>query len=175
MELNEGQCERIARWLDGGDIALSAEELAEAQRIRRGEALLGTLLEVPVPPEVSRRVQRAVRRELGRGRRRIVRIVIDVAAIAAAALLIVALLLPSAAPAPPTAVPTAVLFEGAYPDTRSEELDAIAEQMDQVEARLLAALPPMPEEGVAAPAADDEAGRIFDDPWLEELLENLSS
>jgi hypothetical protein len=105
----------------------------------------------------------------------VLRVVVDLAAVAAAAVLIVALVLPSAAPAPPPAVPTAVLFDDDYRPAGAVELDAIADQVDQVESRLLAALPPVPEEGLATSAADSEADKVFDDPWLEELLQNLSS
>ncbi|MCJ7544432.1 MAG: hypothetical protein MUP47_07700 [Phycisphaerae bacterium] len=175
MELNERQSERIALWLDGRDVDLTAEELTAAQRLRRREAMLGGLLDVQMPPEVGPRAIRALRRELGWRRRRVLRIVVDVAAVAAAAVLIVALLLPEGVSAPPTAVPTTVLFEDAYRGARAVELDAIADQIDQVEARIVAALPPVPEEGLAETTADDEAGKVFDDPWLEELLQNLSS
>lgn len=175
MEPNELQSERIAQWMDGRDLELTAEELTVAQRIRRREALLGGLLDVQMPPGVHARALKSLRRKLGRRRRRVLRIIVEVAAVAAAAVLIVAMLLPSHVPAPSRPVPTAVLFEDSYRSAGAVELDVIAEQMDQVEARMLAALPPGPEEGLGDKAADDEAGRVFDDPWLEELLQNLSS
>ena len=72
-------------------------------------------------------------------------------------------------------MPTAVLFEDAYRGAGAVELDTIAEQIDQVDARLPAALPPMPEEGLLRIAAHEEPAKASDDPWLEELLQNLSS
>ena len=175
MELNERQSERIAQWLDGRDVELTAEELAAGQGLRRREVLLGGLLDVPMPPGVRARAIEAMRREQRRRRRRVLRVVVDVVAVAAAAVLIVGLLLPGQAPSPPGPVPTAVLFDDAYRGTRAVELDSIAEQVDQVEARMVAAVPPMPEEGVVEKATNDEGGKVFDDPWLEELLQNLSS
>jgi hypothetical protein len=174
MEPNESQSERIAQWLDGRDVPLTDPERSAAEDIRRREALLGGLLEAPMPPQARARAVKALRRELGR-RHRVLRVVIDIAAVAAAAVLIVALVLPSAAPAPAKPVPTAVLFDDDYRPTGAVELDAIAEQVDQVEARMAASLPPVPEEGLATSASDEETGKIFDDPWLEELLQNLSS
>ena len=53
MELNESHFERIARSLDGQDVALSAEEAALAQQIRRREAALGELLDVGLPAQAS--------------------------------------------------------------------------------------------------------------------------
>ena len=176
MKLNDTQCERIARWLDGQDVPLSDLERAAAEQIRRREALLGALLDSPVPLEIHAHVAAAVRRELHRrSRRRVLRIVIDLAAVAAAAVVLVALLLPAPAPAPQPAIPTAVLFDDDYRPAGAVALDAIAEQADQVEARLVAALPPVPEEGVATPAADTHRGKVLDNPWLEGLLQNLSS
>jgi hypothetical protein len=128
-----------------------------------------------MPPQAYVGAMASLRRRLHRRHRRLLRVVVDVAIVAAAAVLIVALLLPGHQPVSTQAVPTAVLFEDAYRGAGSVELDTICEQMDQVEARLVAALPPVPEEGLAKPAANDEAGKVFDDPWLEELLQNLSS
>lgn len=175
MELNEGQFERIAEWLDGRDVELSAEERTVGEGIRRRQASLGGLLDVQLPPGAYARARHALRRQVRRPRHRVLRIMIEIAAVAAAAVVIMALLLPPHAPALARQVPTAVLFEDAYRSDGAVELDTIAQQMDQVETRLLASLPPVPEEGLARPAANEETGKVFDDPWLEELLQNLAS
>ena len=172
MEPNEQQCERIARWLDGQEVPLSAEELSEARRLRRQEAQLGRLLDVPTSPAALAAAQHALRHAVARSRRSVLRIFLEVAAAAAAAVLIIALLWPQQASTLPGDVPTTVLFEASRHNPSHIELETIANQMDQVKAQMLASIPPMPQEGLAENGSDEED---LDALWLDEWFKELSS
>ena len=58
MNLTEEQYARVARWLDGQDVELSIEERAAAEEVRRGEADLAVVLDVPVRRETLDRARR---------------------------------------------------------------------------------------------------------------------
>ncbi len=174
MDPNEQSYERIARWLDGQEVSLDSQELSLAQHIRRQEVTLGGLLNVSVSPAALAAARKALRREMGWSRWRVLRIVVGISAVAAAAVLVVAMLLPEQTPTLPSHVPTAVLFGESDRSPSHVALEALAEQMNQVEARILASLPPRPEEGVVKDLLDksdrsDEEG--FDDLWMDEFDE----
>jgi hypothetical protein len=61
--LTDPQYERIARYLDGEAVELSAEELSAAREVRAGEEQVGALLQDPCPDRLrQQRLQRVVRR-----------------------------------------------------------------------------------------------------------------
>ncbi len=85
MDMNEKQYERIARYLDGENIALSTEERAVAEDLHRAEALVGKALDVTPPAESLQRAMstRSIRVHLHP--RRTLRFTLSAAAAVAAA------------------------------------------------------------------------------------------
>ena len=137
MTLNNEQYERIARRLDGQDIQLSGEEQALADALRAQEQYLDTMLPVPVPPEVLRRMDRRLTAALARPPHRVRWI--GVAAAAAAAVVIAVLVQvflnrPEQTPPDPLAgVPTETLFELSTTNGNGE-LTELAKEIDELEA-----------------------------------------
>lgn len=129
-----------------------ALQLALTAEVRRDEALLGPLLDAPVPPGTMQRVHRRVLAELARPQRRLLRIGSAAAAVAAAAaiLLVVALLprqpareAPIRAALPQAPVPVDVIVASVQ-EPRDLAVDLLAEEIDQLEAEILASGPPAP-------------------------------
>ncbi len=61
MEWNEAQYERMARWLDGENVELTADERGAAEEIRALERRAGSAMDVAVPPEAMQRAHRRAR------------------------------------------------------------------------------------------------------------------
>ncbi|GAG02154.1 unnamed protein product, partial [marine sediment metagenome] len=89
MNLTEEQYARIARWLDGQDVELSAEERAVAAEVRQGEGYLAAMLDVPLRREALDRAWRRLAADLARPRRRALQIGYAAGAIAAAAAVVI--------------------------------------------------------------------------------------
>jgi len=88
MDMNEKQYERIARYLDGENVALQSDEQAFVVEIRRAETLVGAALDVAPPADA---LQRALHRRhavaLHRSRRTL-RLTLSAAAVVAAAAIV---------------------------------------------------------------------------------------
>jgi hypothetical protein len=143
MSRSEEQYAHIARWLDGEDVVLSAEERAIADEIRRGERDLGAKLDVPLPPQALDRARRRLTRELTRSRRRIVRIgYLGGAVAAAAAVIIVCVTALWEGPARPRpdekGIAQTVSYEELFrePSLGDVELDMLSSQIDELEAEV---------------------------------------
>jgi hypothetical protein len=91
MTVNEESYERVARRLDGEEIALSPEERALAEEIARDEAALADSLDVRAPQAAIDRARRRMTAEMGRPSLHLLRRIAWTAA-AAAAILVVAVL-----------------------------------------------------------------------------------
>ena len=100
MSMNETHYERIARWLDGQDVTLSAAERAVADEIRRGEEMLASLAGGDWPRKAHDRASRRMAAELARPRRLWIGRSVAAAAVAAA-IITIALMLPTGPVAPP--------------------------------------------------------------------------
>jgi len=149
MNLTEEQYARVAGWLDGQDVKLSAEERAVAEEVRRGEGYLTAMLGVPARHEALDRAGRRLAAELARPRRRALRIGRLAGAIAAAAaVVILAVTFLRSPPAERPAAPGADVYELAWdefisePSAAEEELDLLARQIDEVEAEMSISFPP---------------------------------
>jgi hypothetical protein len=147
--LSEQQYERVARWLDGERIDLSAQEMAAGGEIRRGEASLVAALGVEMPPQVLRRVQKRIVAELARPAHRPVRIGFVTATAAAAALLLAAGLFrmaqdPGRAHSRVAEVTVSVLelMQALGSPYKDAEMDMLAGQMAELEADVLASRNP---------------------------------
>jgi hypothetical protein len=113
--LTDEQYERVARYLDGEPVALSAEETALAAEVQAGQQMLARALPVRAEPELTQRLQRRFHRR--RTRRTVLRAWGDVAVALAAAIVLVAVLpVRFVAPGPSDVHPAAALspkyFEG---------------------------------------------------------------
>jgi len=143
MILREEQYERIARWLDGETVDLSADEQAAAREIRERESLLSERLDVHAAPEVFASVERRVAAKLARPR---VRWVWAGAAVAAAAAIVLASLwflrtedVPPM-PAPGLDLTQAThqeLFAALQASTDAGELDLVDRDLSELEADVL--------------------------------------
>jgi len=137
MTLNDEQYERVARRLDGQDIQLSSEEQALAEAMRAQEQYLDSVLPVPVPAEVLRRVDRRLTAALARPRHRVRWI--GVAAATAAAVVIAVLVQvflnhqDKPRPDPLAGVPTEKLFEVSSTNGNGE-LTELSKEIDKLEA-----------------------------------------
>lgn len=85
--LNREQNDRVALWLDGEKLRLTAEESAVAEQIRRDEQWLADELSEPVPSRVMGRVSRQVAAVAAPRRVPVLRLGMLTAAAAAALLL----------------------------------------------------------------------------------------
>jgi hypothetical protein len=57
MKIDAGQYERMAQWLDGRNVELSADEMRGAERFGRAEAQLGAMLDVAIPADALERLR----------------------------------------------------------------------------------------------------------------------
>jgi hypothetical protein len=143
MGQDNQQDERIARFLDGEDVLLNADERAVAEDIRRQESAVGLLLPVALPSAAAQRAQRQLRATLGSRRRLRLWTAAGVAAAGVAAAILLALSLtwnsgPSAGgPSTLTAgvqVPQDVLKQSLASESDFDlEADLLAEELNQVE------------------------------------------
>ncbi len=163
MNLNEKQYERLALWLDGRDVELTAEEQALAETIRRREEQISGMLDAPIEPVVIGRVKaRIAAGARARPRRRIL---FGIAAAAAAATVIAVVLWRGAHPGGDGAgpvVPNDVMFGSTLETPDNEEIDILAEEIDSLEAEIIA--------GGMLPELEfqiDETGREVEEFWLE--------
>ena len=147
MELNERQYDRIARWFDGEDIELTEAERRVAEQIRRDEDSLRATIGVFLSAEAADRVRRRVMAGAARPGRRFIRIVWSIAGTAAAAALIMlaVALWPSqneqhSTLAETDTVPIEVLIQVMSQTPANGEMDALDQQLDELEAEILGTL-----------------------------------
>jgi hypothetical protein len=152
MELTEQQFERIARWLDGQELDLTAPERAAAEDLRRLEAQTGALLDVALPPEAMVRARRRMLQELAGRRRRTLRWagVLGAAAAAAAAIIVVLSLRPGPPPGDVSQPPPLLLADVPEAPTQGE-IDLLDKEVRDLEARLITSTLPGPEDAVLEP------------------------
>ena len=127
--------ERVARWLDGEDVELTAEQRALAEEVLADEAALAGALEVAPPPGVLHRVQAGlvrgpVRRPL---RRRYLAVLSAAAAVVATVLALWLVGRSSMGPATPEYVEQFLEPPAAALDAR---VDALAEELADAQVRL---------------------------------------
>jgi len=136
--------ERVARWLDGDGLALTAEERAVAEELRRDESAVGSLLDTPPP---GRALDRARRRANVALKGRVPRWRVGLlggAAAAAAAALVAIVLFPAPEP-PPTRIAanpaprtTGTAFLAALNALATEdEIDTLAGDLDEIAADIV--------------------------------------
>ena len=223
MIWTDEQYRRVARCLDGEDLALSQAELALAEEIRaderrmsaaleagmsgellvqadqhalaeevrRDQAALAGLLDADVPRQTTDRAYRRAVAALARPQRLLMRIGAAgaaVAAVAAAVLLTVALnsaqpsphgkagelartpgrappRVPALARAPIWAVPLEVLT-ASMQEPRDAAVEMVAQEIDELEADMLAAAVPTPED-----VGMDHLQRAVEEFWMDEVFE----
>ncbi len=174
MEYTDRQYERVAEWLDGEPVELTPHERALAEEIPALEAKLSGTMAVEIPPEAREQTKRRLAAELARpgvrwGRVRQAFAVAAVLAVVASAGL---LMLPGEKPDPPRKL-SVVSYEQVTEVTRSEalaaEMELIAEEVDELEAEMLASATDTGEytrAGMAVDAADAEMNEFWaDDPF----------
>lgn len=175
MELNEAQYERIAAFLDGRAIELTAGEREVAEEIRRGQAEIGDLLPAQAPREAMVRAGRRMRAALARpGRRWAVGIGLGVAAAAAIVLAAVALWEPSP---PEVSRPVAGAPNGwvddwvaGLSDSREDELGQLAREIDGLTEELAVGSVPSQEN----PGADLDVLELeIDEFWMDDPLPDV--
>lgn len=174
MNPTERQYERIARRLDGEDVALSAEELAAAEDIRRGERFLAGRLDVSIPPEAMEHLRRRTSAELARPRRRTVKIGYVAAAAAAAAILIavVSFRMMPHRPQSPLAISSDQAAEAdalLWASEPDPAIDMLARELDELEAEILVSLPPAQVDMELEAIGQDIEEFWLDDPSAEPL------
>jgi hypothetical protein len=151
MAISLEQYDRVAKWLDGQDIALDAQELELAGQVRNGLSSMGAAFDMPMP---SGAIQRAVD-SLPRRRPVIMRLApyIGAAAAAAAAIIVLAVGFVQQETRPPVAGPVAgvvvkpvarapavassgIELINAYEMPKELDLDIIAGQVDELQAHM---------------------------------------
>lgn len=182
-ELNENNYERVAAWLDGQAVELTAAEFALAQQIQQGEAELGGMLEASAPATSLAEARRTARQELARlGPVRVagglyvkVRSAVALAAaavvIAAAGLWMWGTLMRQAGPTGPAAVRHAVAAMPGMNELTTDEqviLAGYAGRFDRLQTDLTMT------EGAGPSAADtsatDPMSQALRQLWLEDVL-----
>jgi hypothetical protein len=148
MILSEEQYERIARWLDGEEIRLTAEEREAVSDLHRSRAVVAPALDVEVPREAMARAERRLRAALAHPRRRLLRIgaLAGGAAAAAAAAIVIAIsalhTLPPGGDADGVAKVPLEVFVAAMQESETEkEMLLLAREMDDLEAEWAALAP----------------------------------
>jgi len=167
MALNEQQYRRIASWLDGEPVALSPEERAVGEEIRRAEWRIRGLMDVGVRPEAIDRVRRRVAAELTRRRRRVLRIsYVSAAGVAAAIILAIAVFQPGPAgspTAPATAAPTPYVVP--EPTACDMEIELLAGDIDELTSEVL-----FSEFSIGLDTSFDVIEEEIQELWLSESL-----
>lgn len=155
MAISLEQYDRVAKWLDGQDIALDAQEMELAGQVREGLSSMGGAFDVPMP---SGAIQRAVD-SLPRRRPVIIRLAPYIGAATAAAAAIIVLAVgfmqqqqgpghPAQGPVAgavvkhsaraPAAAGSGIDLINAYEMPKEVDLDIIAEQVDELQAQMTA-------------------------------------
>lgn len=168
MLWNDEQYERVARWLDGDAVELTAAESALAEEIRAEEARLGDALQAAPPMVAMARARVRMIAAAARPRWHAVRWGLSGAAAAAAVLVAASLLwwggaqpqrMPGGAPL------TADMLSEAYmPESQNVDLDLIADELSDMQAEMVVGLPATRDD-----AEMDVLQDMVDLFWLEEI------
>lgn len=142
MTTQEAQYERIARYLDGERVELSADEQALADDLRAGERFLADGLAVNCPHSASRRAQRRLYSAVAARPRRTLRFVALAGSVAAAAAVVLLAVhvfwnpsLPEGMVVETVHVPTDVLMQSVESTSDLDlELELLAGQIEQAQA-----------------------------------------
>jgi hypothetical protein len=174
--LDEEQYERIARWLDGQKLELTAAELAAAEDIRQTEAQVGPALKAPMPPAAVRRARQRMIAAMAQPPLRLWRVAAFAAASAAAAVLLATLVWRQAPPPTPPG-PTAqvasadrALLAAMEAVAEDDEIDLVEQNLNEVAANIAVAAAP--------PRTDSQIERMEKDVeelYLDYILVELSS
>ncbi|MHC4295169.1 MAG: hypothetical protein ACYSTL_06250 [Planctomycetota bacterium] len=148
MELNERETQRVARYLDGELVDLTAGEQAVADDIRRREAILLEVPDIPVPSHAMHQARRRMMGELARPQRRTKWITwAGAGAAVAAAVLIVAVWVWRPDSQRPRFEVTPEALALAYENPAGDlDLDLIEEELEGLQADVLVSLHPEPVE-----------------------------
>ncbi|MDY6913293.1 MAG: hypothetical protein SVT52_02390 [Planctomycetota bacterium] len=150
MERDERQDDRIARWLDGQDVALTESERAEAMGFVEAERSVGRRLDAAPPRQAMDRARRRLTAELARPRRRHEQRARLIAVAAAAALILVAVaakLMMDYGSAPVgeapvyQGIPIETLVAAAQQSVADDEIDMLAGELSQLQAELVVSMP----------------------------------
>lgn len=150
MDMNEKQYERIARYLDGENVALQPDEQAFVEEIHRAETLVGAALDVAPPADALQRAMHHRHTVVLHRSRRTLRLTLSAAAVVAAAavvLLALSLLwkpLPQAdlpdlaqdtlVPRPSADVPVSDMIDSLKAvSTLDQDLDQLTEEFEREE------------------------------------------
>ena len=158
MKPTEEQFERVARWLDGEPVELSAAEREIADAIQRDERRMAAELDVSTPTAAMARARRRATAALAGRRRRWWPAVAATAA--AAAIVLVAISLRG--PTPPIDPPggDAVPMEVVLADVGEVDLDLLAEEVETLAAEVrLSGIP-----GGSAGALDPSVEELWTEP-----------
>ena len=146
MALTEEQYERIARWLDGESVELSAEERAAAEEVRGAEArLAGPMREVEVPARAMARARRRLAAATARPTLRARRVAVAAGAAAVAAAAVIALLMFLGGPERQKAdrdlvgdqtIPVEVWVATVQQTPGGDDIALLADELDKLEAEL---------------------------------------
>lgn len=155
MNMNEQQYERIARWLDGEAVDLTAAEQAVAQELRRDEAAIAeAMTDVKTPLAAMARARR--RMTAAAGGRRVLHLAFGaVGAAAAAAIVLAATMLwtptPAAGPvagnggaANSADVPPEVWVGAMAPSAQMETMSALGDAIDRLASEVAISTPALP-------------------------------
>ncbi len=139
MAMTESNHERIARWLDGESIELTADERAVADEIRRDELLLDSPIDARDQRQAMDRAANRMRASLARPRRRkrYLGWLTAAEAVAVAALLIVTWTVHMVNSGTGPDVPNVYITAVAGLDT-FDELDFLQDELDSLQADLSA-------------------------------------
>ncbi|MFP4054129.1 MAG: hypothetical protein ACLFV7_09725 [Phycisphaerae bacterium] len=174
MEYTDRQYQRVAAYLDGEPIELTGQERTLAEELPALETELEAALTVEMPPRTREEIRRRMTAELARPTVRWGRVLRVFAAAAVVAVVASAALLtlPGEKPDPPRKL-SVVSYEQVTEVTRSEalaaELELIAEEVDQLEADMLASATGTGDytrTSMGVDAADEELNEFWtDDPF----------
>jgi len=127
--MTEQQYERIARWLDGRDVALSDAERRVAEQIRDDETFVGAMADVAPPEAALDRASRRMTAALARPSPwRRVGWFVTAAAVAAAIIVVAAMLMYGPGPSGPT--PERIPGERIVIDSPGVPIDVMIREME---------------------------------------------
>ncbi len=180
MEREDRQFERIARWLDGENVQLSAEELAEAEIIRRDLDGFGEAFNAPVPQGLLDRVNSKMMAELARPSHRTQWVRRAACAFAAVGAVLVAFALLSGpagesrkadpvAATPRVDVPIEVVAQTMADSSKNVDLDALAHELDDLAADISSLKLPSAGRDIEAMQAD-ALEKDIKNFWLDDPL-----
>lgn len=134
MSEQQHDYEQVARWLDGGNVELTADQQRLAAEVMDDQQTLAPMLDVNAPADLLKRLgnYRPARRPHPV---RLVAWLSTAAAVAAVVLLSLTLMRPPVAPKGPVATtdqPAAAALEAGFDQTDLAQLDDLAVQIDQV-------------------------------------------